>query len=107
MNEIVLFVLLGLGAGAVIAGIAMAVVVTYRGSGIINLATGAVAMVAAYSFWALKSDYFGFTLATAPAIVVTIAGVDRWWACCASCSCSARSERRRRWPSSSPRSASC
>ena len=72
MNDIALFVLLGLGAGAVIAGIAMAVVVTYVGSGIINLATGAVAMVAAYAYWALKSDYFGFTLATTPAIIVTI-----------------------------------
>ena len=72
MKDIALFILLGLGAGAVIAGIAMAVVVTYSGSGIINLATGAVSMVAAYSFWAFKSDYFGFTLATAPAVVVTI-----------------------------------
>ncbi len=72
MTDIALFILLGLGAGAVIAGIAMAVVVTYSGSGIINLSTGAVAMVAAYSFWALKTDYFGFTLATAPAIAVTI-----------------------------------
>ncbi len=45
MKDVILFVLLGLGAGAVIAGIAMAVVITYRGSGIINLATGAVSMV--------------------------------------------------------------
>lgn len=72
MKDIVLFVLLGLGAGAVIAGITMAVVVTYSGSGIINLATGAVSMVAAYTFWAVKSDYFHFTLATPPAIAVTI-----------------------------------
>ncbi len=72
MKDILLFVLLGLGAGAVIAGIAMAVVITYRGSGIINLATGAVSMVAAYAFWAFRTDYFGFTLATGPAIVVTM-----------------------------------
>ena len=72
MTDLILFILLGLGAGAVIAGIAMAVVVTYSGSGIINLATGAVSMVAAYAFWALKSDYFGVTLATAPAVAVTI-----------------------------------
>src|SRR4249919_3291786 len=72
MKDIALFVLLGLGAGAVIAGIAMAVVVTYIGSGIINLATGAIAMVAAYAFWALRSDYFGFTLPTIPAIFVTL-----------------------------------
>ena len=47
MKDIILFVLLGLGAGAVIGGIAMAVVITYRGSGIINLATGAISLVAA------------------------------------------------------------
>ena len=48
MKDIVLFILLGLGAGAVIGGID-AVVITYRGSGIINLATGAISMVAAYA----------------------------------------------------------
>ncbi|MEY2522951.1 MAG: branched-chain amino acid transport system permease protein livM [Ilumatobacteraceae bacterium] len=73
MKEIVLFVLLGLGAGAVIAGIGMAVVVTFSGSGIINLSTGAISMVAAYTFWALKSDYFHFTLATPLAVALTIA----------------------------------
>jgi branched-chain amino acid transport system permease protein len=71
-QDIVLFVLLGLGAGAVISGIAMAVVVTYRGSGIINLATGAVSMVVAYGFWALKNDFFGVTFATVPAAAVLI-----------------------------------
>jgi branched-chain amino acid transport system permease protein len=72
MKDIVLFALLGVGAGAVIAGISMAVVVTYRGSGIINLATGAISMVAAYGFWALKDDYFGFTPPTALAVVITL-----------------------------------
>jgi branched-chain amino acid transport system permease protein len=72
MKDVLLFVLLGLWAGAVIAGIAMAVVITYRGSGIINLATGAISMVAAYAFWALRTDEFGFTLATGPAIAVTL-----------------------------------
>jgi branched-chain amino acid transport system permease protein len=72
MKDILLFALLGVGAGAVIAGIAMAVVITYRGSGIINLATGAVSMVAAYGFWALRDDYFGFTPPTALAVVITL-----------------------------------
>src|SRR5215210_5849737 len=72
MKDIILFVLLGLGAGAVIAGIAMAVVVTYRGSGIINLSTGAISMVAAYSFWSLKSGYFHVTFGTVPAAAVTM-----------------------------------
>jgi len=72
MEQVLQFVLLGLGGGALIAGIALGVVVTYRGSGIINLATGAVAMVAGYSFWSLQSDFYGFTLGTAPAFVVTV-----------------------------------
>jgi branched-chain amino acid transport system permease protein len=71
-KHVLQFGLLGLGAGALIAGIALGVVLTYRGSGIINLATGAVAMVAGYSFWSLKSDFFGFTLGTAPGLVVTL-----------------------------------
>ena len=72
MKEILLFALLGLGTGSVVAGISISVVVTYRGSGIINLATGAVAMVAAYAFWAIKSDFFHVTLGTVPAFIVTV-----------------------------------
>jgi branched-chain amino acid transport system permease protein len=78
VREVVQFALLGLGSGALIAGIALGVVLTYRGSGIINLATGAVAMVAGYCFWSLQSDpqyahgFFGFTLGTVPALVVTL-----------------------------------
>ena len=68
MNEILLFLLLGLGAGALIAAIALGVVVTYRGSGFINLATGAIAMLAGFAFWALHGQ-LGFTLATPPALV--------------------------------------
>ena len=47
-KQIVLFAILGLGAGSLIAGIAIGIVLTYRGSGIINLATGAIAMLAGY-----------------------------------------------------------
>ena len=47
-QQIVLHAILGLGAGSLIAGIAIGIVLTYRGSGIINLSTGAVAMVAGY-----------------------------------------------------------
>src|SRR5437870_1245097 len=72
MHQVIQFALLGLGTGSLIACLALGVVLTYRGSGIINLATGAVAMVAGYSTWSLKSDFFGFTLGTAPAFVVTM-----------------------------------
>ena len=67
MEQILLFAVLGLGQGALIAGIALGVVVTYRGSGIINLSTGAVAMVAGYVFWSLSTGFFGFSLPTLPA----------------------------------------
>jgi branched-chain amino acid transport system permease protein len=70
MNEILLFALLGLGTGALIAGIGLGVVLSYRGSGVINLATGASAMVAGYLFWWLTTDGLG----TVPALVVALAG---------------------------------
>jgi branched-chain amino acid transport system permease protein len=55
LQQILLFILLGLGSGALIAGLALAVVLTYRGSGIINLSTGGVAMLAGYAYWALRT----------------------------------------------------
>jgi branched-chain amino acid transport system permease protein len=55
MDQIVLFALLGLGTGALIAGIGLGVVLTYRGSGVINVATGAVAMAAGYAFYSLRT----------------------------------------------------
>jgi branched-chain amino acid transport system permease protein len=71
MDQVLLYSLLGLGTGAIVAGLALALVLSYRGSGIINLATGAVAMFATYAFWSLKNDFFGFTLGTVPALAVT------------------------------------
>jgi branched-chain amino acid transport system permease protein len=73
MQDVLLYAALGLGAGALIASIGLGIVLIYRGSGVINLATGAIAMVGAYVFWAFKTDYFGFQLSTAPAFVLTIA----------------------------------
>ena len=70
-QQIVLFGILGLGAGSLIAGIAVGIVVTFRGSGIINLATGAVAMVAGYTYWSLKTGTYGVDMPTAPALVIT------------------------------------
>src|ERR671915_592296 len=72
MDQVILFALLGLGSGALIAGIALAVVLTYRGSGIINIATGGVAMLAGYSFWSLKTGEYGTEFGTAPALLITL-----------------------------------
>ncbi len=71
MQQILLFILLGLGSGALIAGIALAVVLTYRGSGIINLSTGAIAMLGGYAFWALNSG----KLASLPIGVAVVLGL--------------------------------
>ena len=75
MNEILLFLLLGLGTGATIAAIAVGIVVTYRGSGFINLAAGAIAMLAGFSFWALRTGELGFTVSTPLAVVLSYAFV--------------------------------
>ena len=71
MQQILLFILLGLGSGALIAGIALAVVLTYRGSGVINLSTGAVAMLGGYAFWALNTGKLT-TLPTAVALPLSL-----------------------------------
>jgi branched-chain amino acid transport system permease protein len=47
--------LLGGGSGALIAALALGVVVVYRGSGVINVATGAMAMYASYVFNSLNT----------------------------------------------------
>ncbi|HUA47669.1 MAG TPA: ATP-binding cassette domain-containing protein [Solirubrobacteraceae bacterium] len=69
MTQVLLYALLGLGSGALIAGIALGVVLTYRGSGIINLATGGFAMLAGYAFWAMRTDLLH--LSTGPALVLS------------------------------------
>jgi branched-chain amino acid transport system permease protein len=71
-DQLLLFALLGLGTGALISGIALGVVLFYRGAGVINLATGAIAMLAGYSFWSLRTGEYGTSFSTAPALVITL-----------------------------------
>jgi branched-chain amino acid transport system permease protein len=72
MQNAILYALLGLGAGALIASIALGVVLIYRGSGVINVAVGAIAMFGAYLFWAFKTGYFHWQLSTWPAFSMTL-----------------------------------
>jgi branched-chain amino acid transport system permease protein len=74
-KQFAVFAILGLGAGSLIAGVAVGVVLMYRGSGIINLATGAIAMLAGYSFWSLRTGHYGHRFGTAAALIVTFAFV--------------------------------
>jgi ABC-type branched-subunit amino acid transport system ATPase component/branched-subunit amino acid ABC-type transport system permease component len=55
VNTYVEFLLLGLGNGGVFAALAMALVVTYRSSGVLNFATGAQALYAAYTYSLLRN----------------------------------------------------
>ncbi|GGF31820.1 branched-chain amino acid ABC transporter permease/ATP-binding protein [Subtercola lobariae] len=55
MTEAVQYAILGLGAGAVYVLLAQGVVIIFRGSGVLNLAQGAIAMLAAYSFNELRT----------------------------------------------------
>jgi branched-chain amino acid transport system permease protein len=71
-TQILLFALLGLGSGSLIAGMALGVVLTFRGSGIINIAIGAVAMLGGYSYWSLKTGVYGWEFPTAAALLVTL-----------------------------------
>ena len=72
MQNEILYGALGLGAGALIASLALGIVLVYRGSGIINVAIGAIAMLGAYFYWAFKTSYFGFQLDSVPAFVLTL-----------------------------------
>lgn len=51
MNEVVLFVLLGLGVGAIYSLSALGIVVVARGSGVLSFAQGGFALVGAFSYF--------------------------------------------------------
>src|SRR3546814_18119536 len=54
MTDYINVLLLGLGNGAVFAALAVALVVTYRSSGVLNFATGALSLHAAYTYAFLR-----------------------------------------------------
>jgi len=72
-EQLLVYALIGLGSGGLIAGVGLGVVLSYRGSGVINLAAGAIAMLAGYCYWALATGAFGISFAEPWAIVLTLA----------------------------------
>lgn len=54
--DFLLWGILGLGSGAVVAYIALGIVLGYRGSGVINFAQGGLGMYAAYVFYGLRTS---------------------------------------------------
>src|SRR5262245_13190784 len=56
MHDLAQAVLLGVGVGSLVVAIALSVVVTHRGSGVVNFAAAALAMYAAYVDDGLRRD---------------------------------------------------
>src|SRR5271154_7059354 len=61
--DIVLFAVLGLGAGAVYGLTAQGIVLIYRGSGVINFAQGAIGMIGAYVVYLSRQNGLATPLA--------------------------------------------
>ncbi|MDL9937841.1 branched-chain amino acid ABC transporter permease/ATP-binding protein [Gordonia sp. ABSL1-1] len=57
MSEHLAFFVLGLGNGAVYAALGLALVMTFKSSGVVNFATGAIALYAAYTYGFLRQGY--------------------------------------------------
>jgi ABC-type branched-subunit amino acid transport system permease subunit len=55
VTENLTFLLLGLGPGAILATFGLSLAVFYRSSGVVNFATGAIGMYAAYTYNGLRS----------------------------------------------------
>ncbi|MDQ0691410.1 branched-chain amino acid ABC transporter permease/ATP-binding protein [Arthrobacter sp. W4I7] len=71
MSELISFALLGLGAAGVYTLLAQGVVVIFRGSGILNFALGAYAMLGSYLFVELQDNGLGMV----PAVIATVLAV--------------------------------
>ncbi|MGW5381198.1 ABC transporter permease subunit [Nocardia sp. NPDC003963] len=69
MTEHLSYLVLGLGNGAVYAALGLALVLTFKSSGVVNFATGAVALYAAYTFALLRT---GELLVPIPGLPETI-----------------------------------
>jgi ABC-type branched-subunit amino acid transport system permease subunit len=70
VTDVVLFAILGLGAGSAYALTGLGVVLVYKGSGVVNFAQAAIAMLAAFTFAAIAEAGVG----TFPALAITLAG---------------------------------
>ncbi|WP_018636311.1 branched-chain amino acid ABC transporter permease/ATP-binding protein [Parafrankia elaeagni] len=74
MEEIIKFIVLGFGVGAIYSVAAQGLVLTYRGSGVLNLAHGAMALLAAALFVELREQN-GVPLALSFLIAVAVAAL--------------------------------
>jgi ABC-type branched-subunit amino acid transport system permease subunit len=77
MNQYLLLALLGLTAGSVFAMLSQSAVVAYRGSGVVNLATGAIAMYVAYTYAGLRAGQL--MILPLPNPLALIEGIASWF----------------------------
>jgi ABC-type branched-subunit amino acid transport system ATPase component/ABC-type branched-subunit amino acid transport system permease subunit len=68
VNQYLLFLVLGLGVGAIYIGLAMSIVLTYQGTGVINFAAAAMATVPLYVFSDLENGKLTLPLPWVPSI---------------------------------------
>jgi ABC-type branched-subunit amino acid transport system ATPase component/ABC-type branched-subunit amino acid transport system permease subunit len=69
MSSVIVFAILGASAGAIYALGSLGIVLTFRGSGVINFASGAMGMVGAFVFYLLRDQH------SVPSVIAAIAGV--------------------------------
>jgi ABC-type branched-subunit amino acid transport system ATPase component/branched-subunit amino acid ABC-type transport system permease component len=72
--EVVRFALLGLGAGGLYALAAQGIVLVYRGSGVINFASGAMGLVVAYFYYDMRDERgWGWAVSLPLAVLIAAA----------------------------------
>jgi branched-subunit amino acid ABC-type transport system permease component len=69
MNSVIVFAILGASAGALYALASLGIVLTFRGSGVINFASGAMGMIGAFIFYLLRDQH------SVPAGIAAVAGI--------------------------------
>ncbi|MEU6185833.1 branched-chain amino acid ABC transporter permease/ATP-binding protein [Nocardia sp. NPDC047038] len=72
------FLLLGLGSGAVFGALALAVVLTYRSSGVVNFGAGAIALLTAYFYAFLRQGQLMIPLPGFPQTMDIGAPLGQW-----------------------------
>lgn len=74
MSEDIAFLLRGMGSGGVFAALAVALVVTYRSSGVVNFATGAMALYTAETYAYLREGQLVVPIPGLPSTVDLVEG---------------------------------
>ena len=64
MNDVLIYAILGLGAGAAYALIGQGLILTFRGTGVVNFAQGAIAMITAFTYAWLTNEGISIGVAT-------------------------------------------